>query len=121
MRDAGSPTCAAPRADFGRPGRLLRLWMPSSRKTHETVQPSLPAASWSGCSWFSTVWTTGRRVWLMLPYRTDLHGSAIRQAKLAKPPHWCEKAGGGRHADPSRALFLPPMSQAFHELEFGFA
>ena len=21
-----------------------------------TVQPSRPAASWSGCSWFSTVW-----------------------------------------------------------------
>ena len=41
------------------PGRLSRPLMPlmpsSRREIATTVQPSRPAASWSGCSWFSTV------------------------------------------------------------------
>ena len=50
----------------------------------------------------------------MLPYRkgrTDRQG--VKQ-KPAKPTHWWEEAG---EITPIRvALFLPPMSQAFHEL-----
>ena len=42
MRDAGSPTCAAPRADFGRPGRfvapLVAIGSATDRPSSQAVQ-----------------------------------------------------------------------------------
>ena len=64
--------------------RPLVPLMPSSLTT---VQPSRPAASWSGCSWFSTVWPlslvetrTCRAARLDVAITEGPHGSAVRQA-----------------------------------------
>ena len=53
------------------------------------VQPSRPAASWSGCSWFSTVWPrsavetrTYRAARLDVAITEGSHGSAVCQAMI---------------------------------------